>query len=91
MPQYRRGDGRRRVIRIRNSVAPIIAAAKEISLVWLNIEPYQAPHNVRLTAAIRPARGPAISRAVAAAAPTPPIPISAHRIWRRSYGSIGIT
>ena len=75
-----RGDGRRRAMRIRNSVAPIIAAAKGISLVWLNIEPYQAPHSVRQIAAIRPARGPAINRAVAAAAPIPPIPISAHRI-----------
>ena len=67
-------------MRIRNSVAPIIAVAKGMSFVWLNIEPYHAPHSVRLIAAMMPARGPAISRAVAAVAPIPPMPISAHSI-----------
>ena len=85
-----RGVGSARPMRIRNSVAPIIAAAKGMSLVWLNMVPYQAPQTLSPTAAISAARGPAINRAVAAAAPIPPMPISAHRMWRRSYGSIGI-
>ena len=57
-----------------------MAAANGMSLVWLNIAPYQAPHSVSATAAIRPARGPAINRAVAALAAIPPIPVIAQRI-----------
>ena len=38
-----------------------MAAAKGMSLVWLNIGPYQVPHAESAAAASRPARGPAIS------------------------------
>ena len=52
-----------------------MAAANGMSLVWLNMAPYHAPQTLQgPTAAIRPARGPAINRAVAALAATPPIP-----------------
>ena len=75
-----RGDGKSRARRTRKNVAAIIAAAKGMSLVWLNMAPYQAPHRLKASAAIRPARGPATSRAVAAAAAMPPIPVIAQRI-----------
>ena len=42
-----RGDGRRRAMRTRNSVAPIIAAANGMSLVWLNMAPYHAPQSAQ--------------------------------------------
>ena len=71
-------------MRISTNVAPVIAAAKGMSLVWLNMAPYHAPVTLKPAAAIRAARGPAISRAVAAAAPIPPMPTNAHKIWRRS-------
>ena len=54
-----------------------MAAANGMSLVWLNIEPYQGPHTASAKPAMAPARAPATSRAVAAAAPMPAMPISA--------------
>ena len=39
--------------------------------------PYQTPHTASTAAAIRPARGPAIRRAVAAVAPMPATPVNA--------------
>ena len=73
-----RGLGRARTARSRKKVAPIMAAANGMSLVWLNIEPYHGPQAVNAKAARAPARGPAIRRTVAQVAAMPPTPISAH-------------
>ncbi len=47
MTSRMRGDGSARARRTRKNVAAIIAAAKGMSLVWLNIAPYQAPHRLK--------------------------------------------
>jgi hypothetical protein len=80
-----RGTGRSRVARIRKYIAPAMKAASGMPLVWLNMPPYHEPHSTSATMVKKAARGFAISRAVAAAAPMPPMPISAHSRWRSSY------
>ena len=60
----------------------IIADAKGMSLVWLNIAPYQIPHSASAVAARSPARDPAIARAVAHTATIPATPVRADKRWR---------
>ena len=62
-----------------------------MSLVWLNIEPNHGPQTASASAASKPARGPAIRRAVAQTAAMPPMPISGHSTWRITKTSTGST
>ncbi len=74
-----RGVGRSRAARIRKYIAPAMNEASGMPLVWLYMPPYHEPHSASATMAKNAARGPAINCAVAAAAPMPPMPISAQR------------